>query len=78
MYDAIYLTRMALKGKAPLICFSGTPWTLMTYMVEGGSSKLFSKAKKWLYAYPKESHKLLQILTDTIISFLINCIKSGA
>jgi len=40
---------MALEGKVPLIGFCGTPWTLMTYMVEGGSSKLFSKVKRWIY-----------------------------
>ena len=52
VYDAVWLTRTALQGRAPLMAFCGTPWTLMTYMIEGGSSKLFSKCKKWLYAYP--------------------------
>lgn len=59
VYDAIYLTRMGLEGKVPLIGFCGTPWTLMTYMVEGGSSKLFSKVKRWIYQWPEQSHVLL-------------------
>lgn len=78
VYDAICLTRRAIKGKVPLMAFCGTPWTLMTYMVEGGGSKLFSKVKKWLYAYPEESHRLLQLLGETCLNYLSNCIRSGA
>ena len=50
----------------------------MSYMIEGGGSKTMSKSKAWLYAYPKESHKLLQILTDVIVDFLIGQVKAGA
>ncbi|XP_060516055.1 uroporphyrinogen decarboxylase [Cylas formicarius] len=75
---AITLTRQRLKGKVPLIGFSGAPWTLMGYMIEGGGSKTYSKAKKWLYAYPEQAHNLLNLLTDVIIDYLVMQIKSGA
>lgn len=76
--DAITLTRQRLNGRVPLIGFSGAPWTLMGYMIEGGGSKTMMKAKKWLYKYPKESHKLLTILTDIIINYVVMQIESGA
>lgn len=50
----------------------------MGYMIEGGGSKTLSKAKKWLYAHPKESHQLLSLLTDTIIDYLVMQVKAGA
>jgi uroporphyrinogen decarboxylase len=50
----------------------------MSYMIEGGGSKTMSKSKAWLYRYPTESHKLLQILTDVIVNFLIGQVKAGA
>lgn len=48
--NAVRTIRRELKGEVPLIGFSGSPWTLATYMVEGGSSKTFTKIKKMLYA----------------------------
>nr|BAH71483.1 ACYPI004051 [Acyrthosiphon pisum] len=71
VFEAITLTRHRLNGQVPLIGFTGAPWTLMCYMIEGGGSKTMSKAKKWLYKYPEESKKLLQILTDIIVKYLI-------
>ena len=50
----------------------------MSYMIEGGGSKTMCKSKAWLYHFPKESHKLLQILTDVIVDFLIGQVKAGA
>lgn len=50
----------------------------MGYMIEGGGSKTLSKAKKWLYAHPQESHQLLEILTDTIIDYLVMQVRAGA
>jgi uroporphyrinogen decarboxylase len=47
-------------------------------MIEGGGSKTMSKAKKWLYKYPEESKKLLQLLTDVIVKYLIEQVKAGA
>ncbi|KAK9753966.1 Uroporphyrinogen decarboxylase (URO-D) [Popillia japonica] len=76
--EAITLTRKRLNGKVPLIGFAGAPWTLMGYMIEGGGSKTYSKSKKWLYAHETEAHRLLKILTDVIIDYLILQVKSGA
>ncbi|XP_018565015.1 uroporphyrinogen decarboxylase [Anoplophora glabripennis] len=76
--EAITLTRHKLEGKVPLFGFSGAPWTLMGYMIEGGGSKTLSKAKKWLYAHPEKSHLLLSLLTDVIIDYLIMQIEAGA
>ena len=78
VYEAIKLTRHALKGRVPLIGFSGAPWTLMSYMIEGGGSTTQSKAKAWLYKYPEESHELLKILTNIIIDYLVEQICAGA
>lgn len=50
----------------------------MGYMIEGGGSKTLSKAKKWLYSYPKESHELLTLLTDVIIDYLVMQVEHGA
>ncbi|XP_076270693.1 uroporphyrinogen decarboxylase isoform X1 [Rhynchophorus ferrugineus] len=76
--EAINLTRHKLEGKVPIFGFSGAPWTLMGYMIEGGGSKTYSKARKWLYAFPKESHQLLNILTNVIIDYLVLQIEHGA
>lgn len=76
--EAITLTRHKLEGKVPLIGFSGAPWTLMAYMIEGGGSKTWSKAKTWLFRYPVESHELLQIITDVCIEYLFEQIIAGA
>jgi uroporphyrinogen decarboxylase len=76
--DAVSLTRREIGGKVPLLGFSGSPWTLATYMVEGGSSKNFSKAKKLLYQEPATAHLLLEKLADTIIDYLNAQIEAGA
>jgi uroporphyrinogen decarboxylase len=67
-----------LAGRVPLIGFSGAPWTLMAYMIEGGGSKMFAKAKAWFYKYPEASHSLMQRLTDTIIIYLEGQVAAGA
>lgn len=76
--DAISLTRTELDGKVPLIGFSGSPWTLATYMIEGGSSRTFSRAKKLIYQDPKLAHELLGKLADTVTDYLNAQIESGA
>lgn len=78
VFDAITLTRMQLGGRVPLFGFAGAPWTLMAYMIEGGGSKTFSKAKTWLVRYPQASHDLLQRITDVVVDFLIGQVKAGA
>jgi uroporphyrinogen decarboxylase len=76
--DAITLTRKQLDGRVPLFGFCGAPWTLMAYMVEGGGSKTFSKAKTWLYQYPEASKNLLDQLTDVLVDFLVAQVNAGA
>ncbi len=76
--DAVRSIRKALDGKVPLIGFSGSPWTLATYMVEGGSSKTFSKVKAMLYDDPATAHTLLGILADAVTDYLNAQIKAGA
>lgn len=78
VYKAITMTRYNLDGKVPLIGFSGGPWTLMGYMIEGGGSKTLSKAKKWLYQYPLDSHQLLESLSNVIVKYLVEQVKAGA
>ncbi|KAK3727874.1 hypothetical protein QZH41_010602 [Actinostola sp. cb2023] len=78
VFKAITLTRHKLEGKVPLFGFSGAPWTLMSYMIEGGGSTNFMKARRWLYEHVEASSKLLQILTDSIVEYLVLQAKAGA
>lgn len=76
--NAVRTIRRELKGEVPLIGFSGSPWTLATYMVEGGSSKAFSKIKKMAFAEPKTLHLLLDKLAQSVTSYLNAQVKAGA
>lgn len=76
--DAIRLLRQELNGSVPLIGFSGSPWTLATYMVEGGSSKSFGRIKKLIYDDPAAAHLLLEKLADSVTDYLNAQIQSGA
>ncbi|PWN19254.1 putative HEM12-uroporphyrinogen decarboxylase [Microstroma glucosiphilum] len=78
VYEAITMTRKELAGEVPLIGFCGAPWTLMAYMIEGGGSKGFEKAKRWLFDYPEESKVLLQKIADVCADFLVGQVKAGA
>ena len=78
VFEALRLTRRRLEGRVPLIGFAGAPWTLMAYMVEGGGSKSFRQARRWLWAHPSESKALLDRLTDTIAAYLIRQAEAGA
>lgn len=77
VFEAIRLTKELLADRVPLIGFSGAPWTLLAYMVEGSGSKTFSKAKRLLYKDPELAHRLLGAITDTIIEYLRLKIKNG-
>ncbi len=76
--DAIKIVKKALNGRVPLIGFAGAPWTIFAYMIEGGGSKTFSKAKGMLYKNPELSHKLLQMITDSTIKYLRAQVEAGA
>lgn len=76
--NAVSLVRRELNGSVPLIGFSGSPWTLFTYMIEGGSSKNFARAKKLIYQEPALAHELLEKLADIIIDYLNAQVESGA
>ncbi|XP_050067370.1 uroporphyrinogen decarboxylase isoform X1 [Anopheles maculipalpis] len=76
--EAITMMRRMLEGKVPLFGFTGAPWTLMGYMIEGGGSKTMSKAKAWLADHPEASQQLLDILTDQIVDYLVMQVKAGA
>lgn len=78
VYDALHMTKKALQGRVPLIGFSGAPWTILSYMVEGQGSKTFSKAKKMLYAEPALAHRLLERITETTIAYLQAKVRAGA
>ncbi|KAJ4472141.1 uroporphyrinogen decarboxylase [Lentinula aciculospora] len=78
VFKAITRTRLALKGEVPLIGFCGAPWTLFAYMIEGGGSKTFTKAKTWLFKYPEESKALLLRVADVCVDFLVGQVKAGA
>ncbi|MDF1696379.1 MAG: uroporphyrinogen decarboxylase [Saprospiraceae bacterium] len=69
VFNGLDITKRELKDRVPLIGFSGAPFTLFCYMVEGSGSKTFSKAKKMLYQNPEAAHLLLSKLTDTIIEY---------
>lgn len=76
--DALRLARQELNGRVPLIGFAGAPWTLMSYMIEGGGSKSFSQAKRLLVESPSMAHELLTRLARTVGQFLIAQVKAGA
>jgi len=76
--DAVSLIRRELAGKVPLIGFSGSPWTLATYMVEGGGTKDFAKIKGMLYADPDALHTLLDKNARAVTAYLNAQIEAGA
>ena len=76
--DAVSLTKKELDNRVPLIGFSGSPWTLMTYMVEGKGSKSFSNVKKLIYNNPALAHKILDKLSAAVSGYLSAKIEAGA
>lgn len=76
--DAVRMIRRELDNDVPLIGFSGSPWTLATYMIEGGSSKDFALAKKMLYDEPELMHTLLGKNADAVAAYLTAQVHAGA
>lgn len=75
--DAVALTKKQLDNRVPLIGFSGSPWTLLTYMVEGKGSKNFSEVKKLIYNNPELAHAILDKLAKTVADYLSAKIEAG-
>ncbi len=76
--DAVRTIRRELHGRVPLIGFSGSPWTLSTYMVEGSSSKEYANVKGMLFDRPELMHRLLDTLAQSVTSYLNAQIAAGA
>ena len=76
--DAVSLIRKELDGRVPLIGFSGSPWTLATYMIEGGGSKDFAKVKGMLFSDPDSLHELLKRTAQSVILYLNAQVEAGA
>ncbi|HYM34942.1 MAG TPA: uroporphyrinogen decarboxylase [Steroidobacteraceae bacterium] len=75
--DAVSLIRRELHGRMPLIGFAGSPWTVATYIVEGGSSKQFDRIKAMMYQEPATLHLLLHKLTTATVAYLNAQIAAG-
>ncbi|WP_317932199.1 uroporphyrinogen decarboxylase [Halioxenophilus sp. WMMB6] len=76
--DAVRLIRHELNGEVPLIGFSGSPWTLATYILEGGSSKDYRRTKTFMYNEPEAFSRLLDKLADSVAAYLNAQIEAGA
>jgi uroporphyrinogen decarboxylase len=76
--DAVALVRRELHGRIPLIGFAGSPWTVATYMVEGGGSKSFGQIKRMMYEAPRDLHRLLELLAKATMLYLNAQIAAGA
>jgi uroporphyrinogen decarboxylase len=75
--DAITATKQKLADRVPLIGFSGAPWTLATYMVEGKGTKTFEQIKRFIYEDPSTAHRLLEMLSDAVVEYLNAKIRTG-
>lgn len=78
VFDAVSQIRKTINGRIPLIGFSGSPWTLATYMVEGKGGTDFLNTKKIMYARPELLHHMLEVNAQTIIQYLNAQIAAGA
>ncbi|WP_374493726.1 uroporphyrinogen decarboxylase [Brachymonas sp.] len=78
VFDAVTSIRRALQGRVPLIGFSGSPWTLACYMVEGGSSDDYRTVKTMLYARPDLLHRILEVNARSVAAYLNAQIDAGA
>ena len=76
--EAVRLIRRQLGGRVPLIGFAGAPFTMATYLVEGGGSRSFSAIKGLLFSEPRTAHRLLGVCADTVASYLGEQVRAGA
>ena len=78
VFDAVTSIRKALNGRVPLIGFSGSPWTLACYMVEGKGSDDYRQVKTLMYARPDQMHRILAVNADSVAQYLNAQIDAGA
>jgi uroporphyrinogen decarboxylase len=78
VFDAVTSIRRALDGRVPLIGFSGSPWTLACYMVEGSGSDDYRHVKTLMYSRPDLMHRILEINADAVAAYLNEQIRAGA
>ena len=78
VFDAVTSIRRALNGRVPLIGFSGSPWTLACYMVEGGGSDDYRLVKSLMYSRPDLMHRILAVNADAVATYLNAQIEAGA
>src|SRR5688500_8531029 len=78
VFDAVTSIRKALNGRVPLIGFSGSPWTLACYMVEGAGSDDYRLVKTMLYSRPDLMHRMLQVNADAVAAYLNAQVDAGA
>lgn len=76
--EAVRLVRRELDGKVPLIGFSGAPYTLASYVIEGGGSKNYVNCKTFMYSQPNAWDKLMSLLADVVVEYLNAQIRAGA
>ena len=76
--DALRVTKERLRDEVPLIGFSGSPWTLATYMVEGKGSKNFRHVKELIFSHPQQAHLLLKRLAQSVADYLSAQVDAGA
>ena len=75
--DAVRTIRRELNGRVPLIGFSGSPWTLATYMIEGGTTKNYARCKGMLFDQPALMHRLLEKVADSVADYLNAQVAAG-
>jgi uroporphyrinogen decarboxylase len=78
VFDAVTSIRRALNGRVPLIGFSGSPWTLACYMVEGAGSDDYRQVKSMMYSRPDLMHRMLAVNADAVAAYLNEQIRAGA
>ena len=78
VFETARRVRGALDPRTTLIGFAGAPWTVATYMVEGGGSRDFRRVKSWAYRDPEGFHVLIDLLVETTIEYLTGQIEAGA
>lgn len=78
VYETVGRIKAALPQETALIGFAGAPWTVASYMIEGGSSRDYAKAKQWIYQRPKEFAALMELLIEATGQYLIRQVEAGA